>query len=364
MKSSGTIFLVVSDMGLGGAERVLLALAEQFKLNYAVHFVCLRRHGALLHSAAPDISMTYLNSGDASRWRIAAVSFWSILRLMRSKPDAILLSTGTGTNLLACAARLFARRGARLIIREACSSKNSTSYVISLLKRLLYPRADGMIGVSDGVAEELKALAGKRQPVASIPNPVDVARLSELAAMPDEALSNFPHAYILTVGRLVTQKNTALLIDSFARIEKSVEEHLVIIGTGPLESKLRSQVTGYGLDAKIHLLGEVSNPHPWFKRASVFVLSSDSEGYPNVLLEALAQGVPVVATDCEFGPRQILEQGRYGKLIAPQDVMGLSEAMLQTLQSRVQASDWDPGPFSNSIIASRYLAFLEQCRND
>jgi glycosyltransferase involved in cell wall biosynthesis len=209
----------------------------------------------------------------------------------------------------------------------------------------------------------LKCLAGKNQPVISIPNPVDANRLHELAEMPDEALTRFPHQYILTVGRLVRQKNTALLIDAFARLEKSVDEHLLIIGGGPLESRLRAQIAGYGLESKIHLLGEISNPQPWFKRASVFVLSSDSEGYPNVLLEALAHGLPVVSTDCEFGPAQILGNGRYGKLVNVGDIDGMADAIQTTLKSNALFDAWDATQFNVSAIADRYLVSMENARH-
>lgn len=362
MKSTGTLYLVLSDLGLGGAERVLLALSEQFQRHYAVHFICLRQQGALQQSVAPGITVSYLSQANASRWRIALLGFLAMWRLIRAEPKAIVLATGTGTNLLVCAARLFTRSSARLVIREACSSKNSQSKIIAVLKRWLYPLADGMIGVSDGVAAELKALSGKDQPVASIPNPVDVARLSAFAAMPDGALADFPQAFILTVGRLVPQKNTALLIDAYALVAADIEAHLVILGGGPLEAQLRRQIADYGLQDKIHLLGEVANPHPWYRKASLFVLSSDSEGYPNVLLETLAHGVSVIATDCDFGPRQILENGRYGCLVQTGNPGVLASAIRSHLAGRVEYERWDSSRFSETDIAARYLAFMESCR--
>lgn len=361
MKSTGTLYLVLSDLGLGGAERVLLALSEQFQRHYAVHFICLRQQGALQQSVAPGITVSYLSQANASRWRIALVGLFALWRLMRSEPNAIVLATGTGTNLLACAARLFARRGARLVIREACSSKNSESKIIAGLKRLLYRFADGMIGVSDGVAAELKILSGIEQQVTSIPNPVDVVRLNTLASIPDKALAAFPHPFILTVGRLVPQKNTGLLIDAYVRIANDIKQHLVIIGGGPLETELRQQIAGYGLQKKIHLLGEVTNPHPWYKRASMFVLSSGWEGYPNVLIEALGHGLKAVATDCDFGPRQILENGRYGSLVQIGDAGVLASAIHSCLASRVEHESWDGSRFSEKDIAMRYLAFMESC---
>lgn len=361
MSAPAKIHVLMSDMGVGGAERVMLALAGQFHRSSPVVFVCLRQQGALLEAVAPGMPVIFLSTGNVPRWRMTAAGFLSIVRLMRSEPESIFLATGTGTNILACAARLFSHKGARLVIREACSSRNSTSGVLSVLKRLLYRFADGMIGVSDGVAEELKTLARRNQPVISIPNPVDVPQLQTLAEIPDVQLSQFPHRYVLTVGRLVSQKNTALLIDAYARIESNICEHLVIIGDGPLRDELRKSIDRHGLTLKIHMLGEIANPHPWYKRASVFVLSSDSEGYPNVLLESLVHGLPVVSTDCMFGPRQILDNGRYGTLLPVNDVDAMANVISMAVRGNTVHDIWDPNPFNVPAVAARYLAFMESC---
>lgn len=364
MKAAGKIYILVSDMAIGGAERVMLALASCISETREVELICLKSGGALLKELPADIPVRLLSTHAVGSVMLTIRGFMGVLKVMRSSQSATLMSTGTGTNLLACAARLLAPKGAKLVMREACSSKNSDSRILAFLKRLLYPLADGMIGVSDGVAGELKRLATKRQLVVSIPNPVDVKKLQLLANAQDEVLSRFPHSYLLTVGRLVPQKNTALLIDAFAEVANDIPEHLVIIGGGPLDSDLRRKVARLGLESRIHLLGELANPHPWYRRASLFVLSSDSEGYPNALLEALAHGLRVVATDCDFGPRQILDWGRFGALVEVGDSHGLSKAILNALRDVMVASKWGHGPFSVKFIAGRYLAFIDSFQND
>lgn len=363
MKTYGKIYIFISDMALGGAERVMLSLAQEFTKTHDVEFICLRKKGALLSELPKNTSVRFMSAANVSQLLLVIRGFLGVRKIFNSNQASIVISTGTGTNLLACAARLFAPKGASLIIREACSSKNSNSRIIALMKRFLYPCADGMIGVSDGVAVELKALAGKQQPVASIPNPVDVERLQALAEAQDERLSAFPYPYLLTVGRLVRQKNTAMLIDAYAKIEAEVSEHLVIIGAGPLEAELRQRIAQHGLISKIHLMGEITNPYPWYKQASMFALSSDSEGYPNVLLEALAHGLPIVSSDCDFGPRQILENGRYGRLVKVGDLLALSDAIQASLRKAGAIEFWDAKRFSDSVIASQYLIFMESCSN-
>jgi glycosyltransferase involved in cell wall biosynthesis len=357
------IVILLPDAKLGGAQNVLLRLVEEFAKSHKVEICCLSKAGTLHESFSSPLQFRFLDSGARLGFFGAFKAFHALVGFMRNRPNATMLSTGTGTNLLACAARFFAPNGARLVIREACSSKNTGSRIIAFLKRFLYPSADGMIGVSDGVAGELQRLAGKRQPVASIPNPVDVQRLQALAEAKDERLSTFPRPYLLTVGRLVPQKNTALLVEAFAGIAGDVAEHLVIIGGGPLEAALREQIVWHGLQSRVHLLGEITNPHPWYKHASAFALTSDWEGYPNVLLEALAHGLPVVSTDCEFGPRQILDNNRFGHLVRTGDDVGMANSILKTMKGAMVFEAWDAERFNAPSIASRYLAFMESCRN-
>lgn len=355
------IAILLPDAKLGGAQKVLINLSREFEKDHRVQFILLSQSGDLLATLPNNIPVLVLTKKNQLGLFAVIQAFISLLRYMRKNSDTRFLSTGTGMNLLACTARLFAPKCVSLVIREACSSKNSNSHFIALLKRFLYPCANGMIGVSDGVAVELKALASKHQIVVSIPNPVDVERLQALADKKDELLSAFPHPYLLTVGRLVPQKNTALLIDAYAKIEAEIGLHLVIIGAGPLEVELRQRIAQHGLASKIHLLGEIINPYPWYKYASMFALSSDWEGYPNVLLEALVYGLPVVSTDCEFGPAQILDNNRYGQLVQIGDVDAMANAIRATLKRAKVFDKWDATRFNAPATATHYLVFMESC---
>ena len=352
------ITLLLPDSKVGGAQNVLLRLSDEFVRHDSVTLLFLSSAG-YLHKATPDgVRFRCLSPREQLRIPDVFKVFLALVSYMRSNPDATILSTGTGTNILACAARIFAPKGLRLVIREACSSKNSGAPTLAWMKRFFYPLADGMIGVSDGVTGELRELAGGRRPVVSIPNPVDSARLQALASLPDAALESFPHSYLLTVGRLVSQKNTGMLIEAFARISREVPEHLVVIGGGPLESELRQQIAVLGLKSRVHLLGEIANPHPWYRRASAFVLSSDWEGYPNVLIEALAHDLKVISTDCEFGPRQILADGKFGELVSVGDVKAMAETIKSTLHGGGTVTPWNKESFSPQIVAARYVELM------
>ncbi len=355
------IAILLPDAELGGAQKVLIGLADEFSKCNSLQYIFLVKTGSLQANLHVSIPRTYLsNKRSMNVFDLIAV-FYKLVHFMRNESDVKIISSGTGSNLLACAARIFSGKRCSLYIREACSSQNSKSFLIPVLQKVLYRFADGCIGVSDGVAKELAELTHGKVAVASIPNPIDVVKTKQLAESMDDLLTNFPHSYVLTVGRLVMQKNTAMLIDAYVKISAKVSEHLVIIGAGPQQQALQQQILDCGLADKIHLLGEIANPHPWYKRASAFVLCSDSEGYPNVLLEALAHGLPVVATDCDFGPCQILENGRYGKLVKVGDIDDMADAIQMTLIGNTAFDVWGAERFNSSVIASKYLAFMEGC---
>jgi glycosyltransferase involved in cell wall biosynthesis len=137
--------------------------------------------------------------------------------------------------------------------------------------------------------------------------------------------------HILSVGSLTPQKNYHLLIKAFSKISKKLNAKLVILGEGKLRPSLQSLILELGLKDKVLLAGFADNPYPWYLTADVYVLSSDWEGLPTVLIEALESGLPIVSTDCESGPKEILENGRYGKLVPMNDINAMSDAITISL---------------------------------
>jgi glycosyltransferase involved in cell wall biosynthesis len=138
---------------------------------------------------------------------------------------------------------------------------------------------------------------------------------------------------VLGVGGLRHQKDFPTLLKAFARLRQRIAVRLVILGSGHLEDELKSLARELKVQDDFALPGFVRNPYPFMRHAALFVLSSAWEGSPNVLAEALALGTPVVSTDCPSGPREILQSGHYGPLLAVGDDQGLAEAMLKTLQA-------------------------------
>jgi glycosyltransferase involved in cell wall biosynthesis len=136
---------------------------------------------------------------------------------------------------------------------------------------------------------------------------------------------------VLGVGRLSAQKNFRLLIDAFALVRQDHDARLVILGEGIDRATLEAQVRQHGLQEAVSLPGFLDNPYGCMARAAVFALSSDFEGLPTVLIESLALGTPVVSTDCDSGPREILRGGTLGELVPVGDVHGLARAIAGAL---------------------------------
>jgi len=166
-------------------------------------------------------------------------------------------------------------------------------------------------------------------------NPIDSEKIMKLKEEEVEDLRiKGCKSFIIAVGRLTKQKGYPYLLRAYSRICKEIYEKLIILGTGEDEEKLKSLVNELGIRDSVFFLGFQKNPYKFMKRASLFVSSSLWEGFPNVILEAKALGVPVISTDCHSGPSEIITNGKNGILVPPADEKALSEAMLNLLKNK------------------------------
>ncbi|MFT3848102.1 MAG: glycosyltransferase [Propionivibrio sp.] len=217
---------------------------------------------------------------------------------------------------------------------KGLGTRRFTAWLIPKLVRLSYPEADAVVSVSSGVQEDL--LRHVRLSTGAchvVYNPVvdDVFDLRANQPLSHPWFSSSAPPVILAAGRLTEAKNFPLLIRAFARVKAGRPCRLMILGEGPLRPALESLVDELGLGGYVTLPGFVENPLPFMRCAGIFVLSSSWEGLPAVLIQAMACGCRVVSTDCPSGPREILEQGRWGKLIRVGDEIALAEAIMRSL---------------------------------
>jgi glycosyltransferase involved in cell wall biosynthesis len=329
------IFLM--DLGGGGAERVMINLACGFaEQGLNVDLVLVKAEGPYLSQLSSKVRVVKL---ETSR---LLLSIPALVHYLKQQRPPVLISALEDTNIVALWARDLARVSTRVIVtvhnhlsRDAQNATQIKRRLTPQFVKWFYPRADQVVAVSQGVANNLIELGLSSKKIKSIYNPI-VSK--ELLQKIHEPLSHpwfLPEQppVILGVGRLTKQKDFPTLIHAFAKVRQQQESvRLMILGEGSEHSNLESLVHQLGLSENIAFPGFVANPYAYMARANVLVLSSGWEGFGNVLVEAMAAGTPVVSTDCESGPAEILANGEYGKLVVVGDSEGMAQAILATLK--------------------------------
>ena len=335
----------------GGATRRTLTLAGGFaKRGHRVDLVVVSAEGPLAGDLPAGVRLVLLDSalirlaGRKRRRRIKASSFALARYLWHERPD-VLLSAANHVHLTAVIAARAARAPVRVVLRVSNhltgshlgDSKRPRPVRLKFARRV-YGRADAAIAVSQGIADDIiEHTALSREQVYAVTNPTYTPEIETAATAPlDHAwLSVGAPPLLLAAGRLAPAKDFATLLRAFARLRARRPVHLVILGEGGLRHTLEKQLRELGIEADVELHGFVDNPFAWMSRASLFVLSSAWEGSPGVLVEAMACGCPVVSTDCPSGPDEILDGGRYGRLVPVGDAAALTEAIAATLDATI-----------------------------
>ncbi len=349
----------------GGAERVMVNLASGFaNQDIKVDLVLAKAEGPYILQVPANVRVIDLKAS-----RVFASLPGLVCYLRQERPNA-LLSALDHANVIALLAKKLARVPTQMIVSVHSNPSKVTANAQSLRDklmpywtRLFYPQADAVVAVSNGVAKDLIRVTGlPKEKIKVIYNSVITPKLFEKA---NEHLNhpwfvqNEPPV-ILSAGRLTIAKDFPTLIRAFALVRKQYPARLMILGEGEERPKLEELIRKLGIQKDVSLPGFVENPYKYMKRAAVFALSSQWEGLPTVLIEALAVGIPVISTDCESGPREILENGRFGKLVTVGDEKGLAKALISSLKE----PDWPPceawHSFSLESTLKEYMEILKE----
>jgi glycosyltransferase involved in cell wall biosynthesis len=265
------------------------------------------------------------------------------LRAVFNERPHVIISMLTHSNIIAISAGLIFRTkviiSEHIALGEAIKTEDGGRilwFPTKQLVRIFYRFADKIVAVSEGIktnlVEEFNISSYK---IEVLYNPIDLNRISELCKISVEHIFFKERApVILSVGRLVPQKGFDILLIAFRDIIKKMDARLIILGEGPEKESLSRLVNDLAITEKVSFLGFQKNPYKFMSRADIFVLPSRYEGLPMVILEAMACDTPVVATDCKSGPREILQNGRYGVLVPTEDIDALSTAILELLRDK------------------------------
>lgn len=332
------IAILIPDFGGGGAERVALATVNDLLARgQKVDLVLVQRVGALLDMVPAEVNIVSLDSTSFRRALRPLVRY-----LRQSKPDVIHAFMWPLT-IVAVIARRMARSRALLLLNDQVAFGRATmrgSVELALLRatvRIFYPQADVRIACADGAADSLASLSGlRRDQFKVIYNPVVPPDRLETSAEV-EALWGDADKRILTIASLKPQKNQALLLRAFAAMKGSDRARLLILGEGPLRADLEALARSLGIADRVAMPGFNIDPWPFLASTNLFVMSSDWEGMPVAMAEALHAGLPIVSTDCPSGPAELLDRGAFGRLVPCGDEKALAEAMAAALADDVDS---------------------------
>jgi exopolysaccharide biosynthesis WecB/TagA/CpsF family protein len=351
------------DFSGGGVERMRLSLAEGLLAHgWQVTFIVRDETGPLRGHVPEGIKVISLGKGGVVK------RLFALVRVLRREQPDILTASLDHNNVLALLAKLVSFKDTRIFICQHNSLAGEGVLgrryrLVPLLYRMLAPWAEGVIAVSEGVAGELVARIGiEPRRVTTIYNPVIDANFGARAsaAPPHVWLAQHEGPVFVFAGRLVAQKAPENLLFAFGRLENPAAR-LIFIGDGPLRPFLEELTAQLLLKGKVHFAGFEVNPLPWLAAAEALVLPSRYEGFGNVIVEALGCGVPVIATDCQFGPSEILERGRYGTLVPVDNVAALANALVWFRKEEFPANDLRrrAAEFTAERCVQRHMALFE-----
>lgn len=367
-----SISFFLPNLDGGGAERVVLNLAEGFaNRGLKVDLVLAKMEGAYLKKVPPKVRLIDLKSKSP----VILSKTFALKRYLEQERPRVLFSCLDIVSAATWAQRL---AGVPTPIVMCIQTNLSQQFqdkpeiilgkVRSYLVRWFYPWADKIIAASQGVAEDVARMSGlPLEDIHVIYNPVVMPTLFQKAKEPIDHPWFAPNQppVLLGVGRLVKQKDFCTLIRAFALVRQRCSARLMILGDVDerepyIKPQLEALVRELGLEGEVALPGFVENPYAYMAKAAVFVLSSIYEGFGNVVAEAIATGTSVVSTNCESGPAEILENGKYGALVPVRDAEALADAILAMLSNPIdsemllQRSE----AFSVDRVVDQYLEVL------
>lgn len=334
------LIIIAGRLGRGGAERFVSNLMVFLDRQLFDIHLCLG-HDCIEYPLPSDVKTTILYHNNETH--LAKTVYRLRKVLLKTEPDVILSTIGQANRWVGLALKFMKNKPkwvARIGNNPQSSGRSAWRNLINVQwDKLTYRSTDvfvtNSLGLQKGFCSLHKAGEGK---TVSIYNPTDFNEIRSKAAeeSKSEVYNNADKYIIVHAGRFHRQKRHDLLLDSFSQIDSSKLDkpvELWLCGTGYLEKEIRQQVMSSGLTDSVRFLGHVHSPYQIFKKADLFILTSDWEGMPNVLVEAMGLDTPVLSTDCDYGPAELIEDGVTGYLCSTGDSALIAEKVVEALMA-------------------------------
>ena len=334
------ILFVTNNMGLGGAEKKIVDLANGLCENgfeiAILAFDAKDEKGIRIKDLSPRIQIITL----ATRCNLPIVSlcrrFYETVKAIRRWNPDVVYSNLWNANLFAAVAGKLSGTGVVLEVSnsEAIEIERKKSRTLTrFYRKSVYRLADAITAVSKGAACEAKDIYNLPH-VETIYNGIDIEDVTARSNIPGDTV---PHAYfrdeppvVVATGRLQKQKGYRHLLEAFRIVSEATEARLIIIGEGNLKDELRRTVKSLGMEDRVAMVGAVE-PYPFMRHGDIFAHSALHEGFGIVLVEAMSLGMPVVSTDCNYGPGEIIENGKNGLLVPVGDPRKMASRIIRLI---------------------------------
>ncbi len=335
------LFFYIGTLGGGGAEHVLLALLNNLdRKKYDLAIILNRMDGRLVNQIPSDVRL--FDRSETYKSGINLVNrFWGLAKLIkRENPDLVIsFLTGANRSLMRC--RYFVNRNVKFILREGNNPDHIKRSAVSVKEKLLsrfevrwlYPKADQIITASTGIKNDFVENWGMKSGLfTAIHNMIDISQIQKQVNDAPELQAGNGEKTLIAVGRLVKQKGYDDLLKVFAKVRERIPSRLIILGAGPEKLNIETWIQDLSLDGDVIMPGYVNNPWEYMKMADLYLSTSLYEGFHLTIVEAMACGTTPVITDCDYGPREIIDDGINGYLCPVGDIENMAKKVTELLK--------------------------------